>query len=200
MYVSEDVTATLRAQDHGHPPVVCLNFQGSKSNNVVTEDGTAYSLNAMHGHDVHVVCFEPGIAKREGNDSRFVQDKSVTLRAQMGDNQPAVCFEERAGCDGGRKGILIHEDVSGAIRASYINSVCFQQNQREEVRDMGDLAGALTAESGMHSTNYVCYSMAQRQISMMVGENQTASLVSTDYKDPQLVCYEASDKQDDEDI
>ena len=40
-----------------------------------------------------VICFEPGIARREGSDSRFVQDMSVTLRAQMGDNQPAVCYE-----------------------------------------------------------------------------------------------------------
>lgn len=91
--VSHDVTACLRAQDHGHPPVVCLNFQGSKSNNVVTEDGKCYSLNAMHGHDVHVVCFEPGIVKREGNRSRFLKDRCVTLRADMGDNQPAVCYE-----------------------------------------------------------------------------------------------------------
>lgn len=91
MDTSEDVTATLRAQDHGHPPVVC---------------------------------FEPGIARREGSDSRFVDNISMTLRAQMGDNQPAICF---------------------------------QQNQREEVRDMGGKAGALTAESGMHNTNYVCY-------------------------------------------
>lgn len=60
--ISEDITATLRAQDHGHPPVVC---------------------------------FEPGIARREGSDSRFVNNTSVTLRAQMGDNQPAVCYEEK---------------------------------------------------------------------------------------------------------
>jgi len=37
--------------------------------------------------------------------------------------------------------------------------VCFQQNQREEVRDMGDCAGAITAESGMHNTNYVVYAI-----------------------------------------
>lgn len=92
MSVSEDTAATLRAQDHGHPPVVCLNFQGSKGNNVVSEDGLSYSLNSMHGHDVHVVCFEPGIVKREGSDSRFVEDMCGTLRADMGDNQPAVCY------------------------------------------------------------------------------------------------------------
>ena len=59
MDIQEDVTATLRAQDHGHPPVVC---------------------------------FEPGIAKREGAESRFVVDRCGTLRADMGDNQPAVCY------------------------------------------------------------------------------------------------------------
>ena len=59
MNSSEDVTACLRAQDHGHPPVIC---------------------------------FEPGIAKREGNNSRFVMDKCGTLRADMGDNQPAVVY------------------------------------------------------------------------------------------------------------
>ena len=89
MSITEDVTSTLRAQDHGHPPVIC---------------------------------FEPGIARREGNQSRFVMDKCSTLRADMGDNQPAVCF---------------------------------QQNQREEVQNMGEVAGALTAESGMHNTNNI---------------------------------------------
>lgn len=71
--------------------VICLNFQGSKGNNIVTEDGTAFNLMSMHGHDVHVVCF--------------------------------------------------------------------QQNQREEVRNMGEQAGAITAESGMHNTNYLCYAL-----------------------------------------
>lgn len=34
--------------------------------------------------------FEPGIAKREGNPSRFGEEMSPTLRAAMGDNQAAV--------------------------------------------------------------------------------------------------------------
>lgn len=94
MSVNEDIAATLRAQDHGHPPVVCLNFQGSKSNNVAAEDGIAYSLNAMHGHDVHVVCFEPGILSRDCSaGNRAYVDICSTLRAQMGDNQPAVAYK-----------------------------------------------------------------------------------------------------------
>ena len=54
-----DKAATLRAQEHGHQPIIC---------------------------------FEPGIAKREGGADRFVNDKCTTIRANMGDNQPAVCY------------------------------------------------------------------------------------------------------------
>lgn len=94
MDTSDDITSTLRAQDHGHPPVVC---------------------------------FEPGIMSRDCSaGNRAYIDICSTLRAQMGDNQPAICF---------------------------------QQNQREEVRDMGECAGTITAESGMHNTNYLCYAV-----------------------------------------
>jgi hypothetical protein len=38
--------------------------------------------------------FEPGIAKREGGDSRFVEECSGTLRSNAGDNQTAVAIAE----------------------------------------------------------------------------------------------------------
>jgi len=38
--------------------VIMLNFQGSKGNSVVCEDDVSFTLNAMHGHDVHVVTTE----------------------------------------------------------------------------------------------------------------------------------------------
>ena len=38
--------------------VDCLNFQGSKGNNCVTNDVSCPNLNAMHGHDVHVVALD----------------------------------------------------------------------------------------------------------------------------------------------
>ena len=41
--------------------------------------------------DKHAVAFEPGILRREGGDSR-VSEQCPTLRAQMGDNQPAVAL------------------------------------------------------------------------------------------------------------
>ena len=36
--------------------------------------------------------FEPGIAKREGSPARFVENKTPTLRANMGDNQTAMAY------------------------------------------------------------------------------------------------------------
>ena len=57
--------------------------------NGFTENGPMYTLNATGVHGV-AHGFEPGIAKREGNPSRFTEEKSPTLRANMGDNQVAV--------------------------------------------------------------------------------------------------------------
>jgi DNA (cytosine-5)-methyltransferase 1 len=37
--------------------------------------------------------FEPGIARREGGESRFVEEMSPTLRSGMGDNQVAVAYD-----------------------------------------------------------------------------------------------------------
>ena len=60
--------------------------------NGFTEDGPMYTLNATGVHGV-AHGFEPGIAKREGNPSRFTEEKSPTLRANMGDNQVAVAVD-----------------------------------------------------------------------------------------------------------
>ena len=65
---TEDVAPTICSDPHGMPHAVCriskspivLNFQGSKGNNVVSQDGTCPTLNSMHGHDVHVVCIAGG--------------------------------------------------------------------------------------------------------------------------------------------
>ena len=87
----------LRAEGENRPSrpnhIIVLNDQGG-SVMTVSDEVTATLRAQNHGHDVHVICFEPGIARREGNDSRFVQDLCGTLRADMGDNLPTVCFQQ----------------------------------------------------------------------------------------------------------
>lgn len=61
--------------------------------------------------------FEPGIAKMEGNPSRFSEEISPTLRAEMGDNQAAVAYALQGSMIGrqehnGPQGDGINEEVS----------------------------------------------------------------------------------------
>lgn len=76
---------------HSGPTLLILNDQGGSVMNI-SHDVISTLRAESHQHEP-VICFEPGIAKREGNQSRFVNNVSGTLRAEMGDNQPAVCYE-----------------------------------------------------------------------------------------------------------
>lgn len=57
--------------------------------------------------------------------------------------------------------------------------ICFQQNQREEVRNMGDCSGAIVAESGMHNTNYVVYTIDAMGSNSMKSSNPHSGIHET---------------------
>ena len=61
---------------------------------------------------------------------------------------------DTAGCDG--KGWT--ENVSYTLNTIDRPAVAFAQNQRNEVRDLNDVAGCLPAESGMKQQTYICQS------------------------------------------
>jgi site-specific DNA-cytosine methylase len=56
-WVQGQVNPTLWLFDQGdtRATTAVVNMQGSKSNACVSTDGTSFTLNAMHGHDVHAV-------------------------------------------------------------------------------------------------------------------------------------------------
>jgi DNA (cytosine-5)-methyltransferase 1 len=60
--VPGDPCHTLARENAAHAAVV--NMQGSKSNACVSTDGTSFTLNAMHGHDVHAVAVAPTLTVR----------------------------------------------------------------------------------------------------------------------------------------
>lgn len=93
MQTSKKVFKTLNsvATDSDHIPVICLNFQGSKSNNVCTEDGTCYSINAMHGHDSHIVCY--GLDQQGGKSNcGYAEEVMPTLCSDSHGTPHAVCY------------------------------------------------------------------------------------------------------------
>lgn len=81
-------------------------------------------------------------------------------RAGNAESGASYAVRIRGGCDGGGKGALAQTEKSGTIKAGNKPAViAFAQNQREEVRNVGDKAVSLVAEAGMHCQAFVALDM-----------------------------------------
>ena len=158
----EGFAYSLAGRDRVDAPVVeepagvdVLNFQGSKGNNCVTSDGSCPNLNAMHGHDVHVVALD-GDKLKPRTDQR-----------KGGNNLPLVCFSKVSHPHAPNgEGERWDEREVAQTRNTFDNGekrcqevvVSMAQNTRDEVRIIGgdgQIAGALPAEPGMKQQTYV---------------------------------------------
>lgn len=79
---------TLSSQRHD-ASVLCLNDQGGSVMGV-TENVSGTLRAQEHGHQPAVMCFEPGIAAREGG--HVYENVCGTLRADPGDNRMSVAY------------------------------------------------------------------------------------------------------------
>jgi DNA (cytosine-5)-methyltransferase 1 len=87
--VAPTVTSATGISNASGPKVVGqVNMQGSKGNSICDEGDTAYTLNSMHGHDVHAVCSLNGDVTPKASE-----DVSVTLRSQQGGEGVGVAKE-----------------------------------------------------------------------------------------------------------
>ena len=87
--VAPTVTSATGISNASGPKVVGqVNMQGSKGNSICDEGDTAYTLNSMHGHDVHAVCSWNGDVTPKAS-----VDVSVTLRSQQGGEGVGVAKE-----------------------------------------------------------------------------------------------------------
>jgi DNA (cytosine-5)-methyltransferase 1 len=129
-----DVSPTVRARwgtGGGNVPLVqaipihsqATQYKGGGKNR--NDDGKGNGLGVGEDGDPcptltcaekHMVAygFEPGLAKREGNPNRFVEEMAPTLRANMGDNQVATAhaFKIRGGSGQGGKGYLGSDETA----------------------------------------------------------------------------------------
>lgn len=134
-----DPSPTLTSGDrHG---VMCMNPWDAQSARVYDQDGVWHSLNANENGGMardSVLC--------SGNEPAVVA--------------PAVlCLNDQCGNVMG-----VSHDVSSTLRAQEHGHqpavMAFAQNQREEVRNVGDKAVALAAEVGMHCQTFVALDMS----------------------------------------
>ena len=124
MDVSEDVSGTLRAENHGHPPlVVAEGFcteHSAKSRSIGYEDETSPTLRAG--------VVPAALYENHSQDSRYTGslDNAPTVSATYGmggNNQPFVVEQTtapftlkiRCGKEGGGKGALLQEDKSATL-------------------------------------------------------------------------------------
>ena len=88
------VSPTVLAQHGTDPHAVCIGFNcEAGTHDHMPKDNLGETLAACHKCGVAIggaVSFEPGLAKREGEGHRFSDEVASTLRADMGDNRPAV--------------------------------------------------------------------------------------------------------------
>ena len=112
-----------------------------------------------------------------------IQDTLVnTLQARMGTgggNMPLVCYPIADGRELNNKnqngtGVGQEGDPMFTINTVDHHAVAFTQNQRDEVRDLGGIAGALQAEPGMHQQTFIASEQSQQIVN---AANQTASVV-----------------------
>ena len=92
----------------------------------------------------------------------YAEEQSPTLNAECGGNKPAVmCLNDQGGNVMG-----VSHDISGTLRAQEHGHqpavMAFAQNQREEVRNVGDKAVSLAAEVGMHCQTFLALDMSHR--------------------------------------
>ena len=127
----EERSPTLRSQAGGNsvPCVICQNPWDSQSKRVFDTDGIFPTLPA--------------------GSSGGQNDQSVIY--------PAVCNESGPGYWMPGFGCLRAEGENRPSRPGHL--ICFAQNQRDEVRDLGDRSGALAANAGMKQQSYLTYAL-----------------------------------------
>ena len=122
MDVMEDVTATLRAENHGHPPCVMSSAgfcteHSAKAGGIGYEEETSPTLRAG--------TVPAAVYENHSQDTRYTGPLETvpTVNATYGmggNNQPFVVetpktLKIRSGCDGGGKGALIQDNKSATL-------------------------------------------------------------------------------------
>ena len=178
MEVTEDVTATLRAQEHGHQPII---LESNQNHATIQTDGICTTLPASMGMGggyvpmvVEPIAFEPGAASRVGGHI-YSDGVTGTLRAEAGDNQQAIlCAGFKPGQSADAHGLGYEEEVSVTLSTSQNQAVVAygidQQGGKGMVGYGVDVSPTLAAES--HGTPHaVCYGISAYDSNAMKSPN-----------------------------
>ena len=113
--ISEDVTGTLRSQEHGHQPIVFEPGAASRVGSHVWQGGPAGTLRADMGDNQLAVVYD---ARGNGNGevtNTITGDHNNRITDYTALAVEPVIMKIRAGCEGGGKGALIQDNLSATL-------------------------------------------------------------------------------------
>lgn len=209
--ISHDITATLRAETHGHPPCVMdsavyeNHSQDTRYTGPLEVAPTVSSTYGMGGNNQPFVvedtrCFDVRFTSDGTKNARqncYETDTSRTIDTggnSPDSNQGGVAVVAVQGSMIGRaekngpQGSGVNEDVSFTLNATDRHAVAFSQDSYTKYSE-NDKCGALRAAGGMYGggSETLVYSTSKNSYHTEAKENLANTLVASDYKDPLTV-------------
>lgn len=209
--ISHDITATLRAETHGHPPCVMdsavyeNHSQDTRYTGPLEVAPTVSSTYGMGGNNQPFVvedtrCFDVRFTSDGTKNARqncYETDTSRTIDTggnSPDSNQGGVAVVAVQGSMIGRadkngpQGSGVNEDVSFTLNATDRHAVAFSQDSYTKYSE-NDKCGTLRAAGGMYGggSETLVYSTSKNSYHTEAEENLANTLVASDYKDPPTV-------------
>lgn len=114
MSVSRNITATLRAEEHGHQPIVFEPGAASRLGGH-SDIGLSGTLRADMGDNRLAVAVENHPADSRIKISEDGKVQTLSSRMGTGGNNVPLTLKIRSGCEGGGKGALMQKDKSATL-------------------------------------------------------------------------------------
>ena len=202
----DDIAGTLTARYDSSPCVdrganvvvderdkvfLCQTAQTGSNGKLVKQDDVMNTLDRTNSTAVAALDFNPTDARL-----RYAHDdvsQTLTARAGTGGNQvPLVQVQPVAFLynQGSKARSLGLGEISPMLKTDHNPVVAFAQNQCDDSREQGDVAGALVVRQGAKQQTYIC--RADGQTNAMAGVNLAPTLTSHAKKDPPII-YPAED-------
>ena len=199
MDVTGDVTATLRAENHGHPPCVMSSAgfcteHSAKAGGIGYEEETSPTLRAG--------TVPAAVYENHSQDTRYTGplETAPTVNATYGmggNNQPFVVetpktLKIRSGCEGGGKGALIQDNKSATLGCNNDQTVFvpFAKGTRPHSPNEGqewkasDVANTLNtydvSESRCNELAVKFYGICSKQSHSMLSDNPKSGFYEAD--------------------
>lgn len=172
-----------------------------------TAENGADDADRRHAEVSNVCAFKLGNSE-QARSIGYAEELAPTLNAECGGNKPACAYtlKIRSGCEGGGKGPLVQTEKSATLSTLqdqtvfciYGNLIDRETNQNGSgvkqdcsfTLNTVDRHGVVYADGCFNNIKPVCYA-ATTEPNMVICDDCSPAIRTRDYKDPNIVCYDA---------